>query len=209
MKNSYYGYGNILEANSGLVSPPTFDRQLAFQDIGLVSVSPVMPLTEIGTMKVVLKMMPKYIMTTLDSIARHGSEKHLRKVLILHSLCEKYNLYGDGVSPSELYPISQKRVFGEYFATDFLSFYIYKFLGDTIDLLYETYPDEAKKTAENLDLTFYERYPEYFLEFIPQDFQAEYKLNLQKSEILPYTKNDFNELDTVLRVLRACSKKAV
>lgn len=200
LNNRFYSYGTIFESGPSTISSrPHFRWLIPFDDLSFTPINVVHALTEIGTMKIVWLLMPKYLETSLESISPHGSEKYLRKSLILNSLYRKYTIPS---YPQALVSSEKKLKFGSYFTTDFVSFYIYKYMEDKIDMLYDNYPDEAKRIAKNLSLNLYERYAESILERIPYQFRDIYIANLQKAKITPYTPDDFYELGCVLGILK-------
>ncbi|WP_127541194.1 hypothetical protein [Paenibacillus illinoisensis] len=202
LNTEYHAFGNILEASPGNFSEGQFKSRefAAYFAVGIRNAPYVLGLTEVGTLLVVAHYMPEYVNDSLASLANPGEEKRYRKQVLAMIASKRL---GKKIEIMELDPPKKPHFkFGQYFASDFLSFYIIKYAG--IEVASHTIsgiPDEVVEVANNLKLEFYERLNTNLIVNFPQHLLGGLLKNISEAGILPYTEDDWREYTEVKRVL--------
>ena len=201
----YHLFGTILEAYYMQVRKDVSSRKrysiMPFCYAGLTDIKLIQGITEIGTALIVCNSAPYLVNDSLISLSPPGSEKRYRKQLIIDILKERFdlNLYIDYVEEP---PEERKLIWGNYFAVDFLTFYMVKYAGiEETSKIMKNIPEELVDFSNSHELTFYERFNTNYLNNIPPKFKDEIMKNLLDSKIFPYTQNDFDELYEVVKFL--------
>lgn len=204
LKLGTIGFGSILEA-----SPWNFRRSYGgkppddnlFGALDLQQTSWVRGLTEFGTAMVMLASKPEAIAPSLASLAAQGTEKFLRKQLLVEVAAEVLGLpvpaTGERVPPRE--PVA----YGTAFAIDFLALYFVKRLGrDYVSTFITDIPDDAE-TNEILtaNLDFYLKYNPGFIEHIPLSMRNHVLGRMHEAGVYPYNETDFQSFVRVRQYL--------
>ncbi|MGV3491797.1 MAG: hypothetical protein ACO1OG_10790 [Devosia sp.] len=198
------GFGTILEASAwnfrGSQRPTPSDDKL-FAAAGLVSTSWIRGLTELGTAMAMLALMPDAIVNSLDSLAAPGSEKLLRKRLLVEAagtmLGQPVPEMGPRVTPAK--PVE----YGKTFAIDFLAYYFIKRFGlDYVSSFITGIPDDPSLNAiVASDLDFYAKYNPSFLIHMPDEIRNHVLGRLHEAGVYPYTEVDFERFAIVRQYL--------
>lgn len=199
----YITFGGILEASINNISNnPVAMKNITFPPLkaaGLINAPYTLGITEIGTAMTILHHSPELVEMSLDSLANPGESKKYRKQLITHIVSNKMNI---GIKINKFDEPNHKLSFGKNFADDFLLFYFVKNLEKGLTLrLFDSIPDEIYELSEKSSFTFYERLNPNFLVNFPQELRGELLKNTSDVGIIPYTKQDWTELNEVLSIL--------
>lgn len=198
-----YSFGAILEASGWHFNPATTSGKLQqpwFNSAHLEVFNPVIGMTEVGTAMIIIRHRPELALRSLASVAREGSLKHTRKLLLLHAAKTLTS------APITLSDINTERTplgrFGENFANDFLSFYLHRKLGEKYSrLLVGEIPAEILDKIRPLSLRFYERINTNFYSEVPAELTARALAEAALAKCTPYTYADWQEFMTVKGIL--------
>lgn len=204
LETNYYTFGGILEAGVNNISEnPIAAKNISFPPFlaaGMENAPYVLGLTEIGTLKVIANYHPELIASSLDSLANPGEEKRYRKQVLASILSEKMEMdFGLNIidRPSKIH-----YKFGQYFAPDFLSFYVIKNAGEEIaSHTISHIPYEVVEAAERLSLNFYERVNTNFLVNFPKQLRSDLLLKLDYADVIAYTEADWKEFNEIRQIL--------
>lgn len=204
----YHTFGGILEASSNNFSKkPVAAKNVTFppfESAGMVNAPYVLGITEIGTAMILLTYTPDLIIDSLNSVANNGESKKYRKQLIAVTAAKRMKI---PFHIDKFDKPNHKFIFGKSFADDFLVFYFIKYSGlELTQKLVENIPEEVIELANKLTLKFYERINTNFLEFFPQELLSGLLDKAANASILPYTKQDWDELEEVTNLLRLYHK---
>lgn len=202
----FHAFGTIYEATpSHFASNPwaaVHQETEPFSSAGLTDVRYTNGLTEIGTALIAAVSSPDLIQQSLISLANAGTGKRYRKEIIADIINQRFNLGIDiekGDPPASPYP------FGKYLADDFLCFYICKYAGaDIASNLTKDIPSEVIEYCDCHKLSLYERINPVFIEkgIWPHDTHGRYLSKLADIGILPYSEQDYIELDEIRSILK-------
>ena len=199
----YVVFGQILEACPYLFKERRKIQYLSqFSRIFSNCNSKVIPLThglaEMATAKIVCHYGLKYIQQCLESLAPDGSEKRLRKEILVDIICKKYK-YPFKVKFSK--PPRSKYKFGTNRVHDLICLYVMKNAGQsTAELLSSDIPQEAVALCNDLQLDFFERLhcaPLTSDTFVNDDFRSEFVSKAIAAGVYPYDAHDYKEFRTV------------
>jgi len=199
------GFGTILEASpwnlrprAGLNSPAL---EGPFGALGIEQTSWIRGLTEFGTAMVMLAFRASDVVPSLASLASKGTEKHLRKHLLLEVAAERLGVamppVGDRVSARE------KATFGTAFTVDFLApYFAQRFGRDYLSTFLAGFPEDDD-TRELLasDLGFYLKYNPNFVAHIPLTLRNRVLDRMHAAGLYPYTEADFESFAKVRRYM--------
>lgn len=196
------GFGSPLEASSwnfrrSYAGRPPDDR--LFGALGLHQTSWIRGITEIGTAMVMLALKPDAIVPSLASLATKGTEKYLRKQLLVEIAAETLGrplpAIGDRAAARE--PVA----FGTIFTVDFLALYFLKRFGRAfVSTFVSGLPDDSEMNevlGANLD--FYLKYHPGFIEHIPSAMRNHVLGRLHEAALYPYNEADFESFALVRR----------
>ncbi|MFD2830007.1 hypothetical protein [Corticicoccus populi] len=196
-------FGSIINAafmqNSNYVK--TYNTPTLVQSAGMKNIPYTQPLSEIGSLRVSTYNFPHLINESLKSLANPKEEKRFRKQLLLEIEIDRFN-HDIELTDTVSEPTNQYFKWGDNFLVDQLSFYIMKYKNyDIASLTISDIPKEAYDLAQNLNLSFYDRYYTDVLKFVPKQFRSKYVSNLEQANILPFEENDWKEYREVNKFL--------
>ena len=188
----YAASGDILEAFHDFnCTFPNFVFPGSYFNIR--QVRPTFGLTEVGTAMIVKEMLhPAIINTAINSLAKPGSTKRLRKDVLL-------NFVG-GECPINY--IKNPLKFGRDYVMDFLFLHVYKHNSSLGEKMVTFVPDEVLDFISCHKLDFYKKVNPKSLRNIPDDINMNFFLDiLYKCGISIYNTEDFKELYEVRSLL--------
>lgn len=182
LKFSQLMTGDILESQKNFNCTYTFNP---FNNIlNLKRIYPTLGLTEISTTKIVIDRNKNIIDSSLNSLAKIGTIKRLRKEILLN--LHQYNT-----------PIHDviKLKHGQDFVTDFLILYILKHNKDLAHVIIPDIDDNFIEFAKVHKLNFYNKVnPKIFSSFQNNNNIETYIKNISLHDIYIYDTDDFHEL---------------
>ncbi len=208
---NYVSFGSVFDSSALYVANRHVHKteDELFYNIGMRDFPVAKGFTQVGSIMLVATFFPDKVVQVLDSCAVVGSDKRRMKELFLKALSESKSI---GVPKfEETVCDREKKKFGEHYDYDIMSLYILKKFGkDVASEIMDNIPDEAISLCERLDLSFFERINTNYLEELPSWFVGDYLEKLYKAGIVPYTQDDFLELEEVFRFLMKykCDNKA-
>lgn len=201
----YHTFGSIFEA-SNISTPPQPGTFSLLAASGYKGADLVKGLSEVATTKVVLQEFPpSLIQRAFDSLAGPNDNKRLRKASLIRAVSVGEQL--PNPLPESTPLPDRKLTFGDYFADDFLSFYMAKFdpqFAETFEM-----PTEMIAIASDLDLDFMARLNTDFSEHLPAPLLPELYERCAHFDVLPYRSNDWAELQTIKNRLKSIHPKSV
>lgn len=200
---STYSFGSILEASPYNFIPGlnfSNDANPWFRAAGLTQLNPALGLTEVGTAMLLCRFHPELISESLVSLAAPGSEKLMRKKLLVRIAGE---LLGHNVRVSFASDDNEPLIaYGESFASDFLVLYICKRLGRaTASTLVGNIPDSALALVDSCRLSFYERLNTNFYNNVEGISRLQIFSRCAEAGIDLYDERDWLEFDLVRKLL--------
>ncbi len=205
----YITFGTIAEAAPGLLkrhTPKETDPNFLFNSVGFKMPNFTHALTELGTTFIVAQYMPEELQNSLKSLAPVGSEKLYRKECLVNIAC---SIMGLPFIVKEYHLPRVKKRFGEYFATDFLSLAIAKYLGISFAAeLFTQMPVDFMQFVNSHSLEFYKRIKQDNLTIQPSELREYFINKLTNAGLDFYSENDYQELNTVLQYIQAHSIKS-
>ncbi len=134
---------------------------------------------------------PHLLEKSLRSLGPDGSEKFYRKWLVMDIFFTDFSRSPNPIAEPTVPLFHHRTLFGSKIASDFMAFYFVKYRGIEKALhLYQNLPYEVIYLSSLLSLDFYNKFHAPFLQGIPEDFQKEYLLRLEKAGIFPFEKED-------------------
>lgn len=203
-------FGTILEARDKYIlrfKSQTQPGRSSLSDIALTPViNPVLGLTEVGTARYVVGQYPQLVDAVLSSVANPGEPKSYRKALLVQAA----SLRLTGRSGDSPLPPSNRLTWGSNTAADFLAPYLVKVLGiQAVQAAYlDLLPDELSVIADQLDLTFYERFNPNFYNGNWTGILSTTVSRMVNSDIMPYTSTDFREFSIIAAFLLRTRRSA-
>lgn len=208
LRGKYTTFGTVLEAGDENIlyktSEPSESNNVFFGS-GMELLCFTHALTELGTALIVMCYMPNETINSLKSLAGPGSEKLYRKECLINIACRMQGK--EEIVKKYHYPRS-KIVFGEHFASDFLSFCIAKYLGVPYVLdLYAELPSGFEEFVNNHDLLFYSKIKQDMLSKTPEELLNYYRQKLFAAGLEYYSDEDYQEMREVGDYLRNIYRK--
>ncbi|NKG20593.1 hypothetical protein [Paeniglutamicibacter terrestris] len=200
----YHTFGGILEAgtdnmrlNPAAANGKTFPP---FRASGYINAPYVIGLTEVGTLRVMLKNDPDLVAESLPSVASPGEEKLYRKAVLADVVSRSLGItFNRSDVPAPRIPHFR---FGENFALDLLTLYVISQTGDSTALgISRDIPARVVQFAKNRRLAFMERVNPTLLENFPTELAPELHRRLAEYGICWYTEHDWSEFSQVRDLL--------
>lgn len=203
----YHTFGSILEAGSNNLSKlPVAAKNITFPPFAaanMINAPYAIGITEVGTAMIVLNYAPELAKSALESLANNGEVKKYRKQLITSIVAKRLNIDFQ----IEFDTPNNKLSFGKSFADDFISFYFLKYAGiDALGKMMTNIPQEMVALVDKLSLNFFERINTKFLEHFPIELLPGMLERVSAANIIPYTEEDWAELNQVIDILRVYYK---
>ena len=168
---------------------------------GMQSIPYTLPLTEVGTVKIITRNTPDFVDKSLASLANPKEEKRFRKQTFVEIEKERFGFNIDLPNKVEK-PLQPHYKWGDFLQVDHLSLYTMKYRDyETASLTVSNIPEEAFELSKKLSLNFFDRYYTDGLKYIPKNYLKNYIEVLTQFDILPYDSNDFQEFNEVKKFL--------
>lgn len=158
-------------------------------------------LSEIGTTRLCCHYYPNYVAPSVDSLAAPGSIKRTRKQLLVAIDGAKH---GHSLASQKIDDVwGRIPRWGEETVDDFVTLYILKHLGDSamahraIEI-----PERVRTAAQELQLSFMERFDPELLNTIPDRYRTQFVDRLSEAGIELYGDGDLDEFYAVGDLLR-------
>lgn len=169
-------------------------------------------ITQAGTALIATHYAPDIIKDSLTSLSNLGSEKLLRKKLLIDIISERYGRdlkIGDEINEKPIQD-KYKHIFGSRFSHDFIYLYILKHRGaDIVSKVVRDMPEEAVAFTERLTMDFYEKLNPAFLEGVPEADREQYLGRLRQAGVTEFSDDDWVEFYAVREFLSRYSKDLI
>ncbi|MGJ8545449.1 MAG: hypothetical protein ACSHWZ_08395 [Sulfitobacter sp.] len=203
-KSRFLTFGGIMDQSpeafakpSPLVANKTFPP---FAACGFISAPYVIGITEVGTAKIITQAYPEKALDSLKSLSTPGSEKFIRKSLLLSYFEQKFGA-NFGI-PTIVYPSKPQYEFGQSMVVDAMASWFVKNFGREIaEKMVSDIPPEAYEIAKNLSLNFFESYNQSFYENFPAALKPELFESLNRYGIHPYSAEDLEDFERLANML--------
>lgn len=203
LKLGTLSFGTILEARDKYILRFKSQNQpgsSSLSDIALTPViNPILGLTEVATARYVVSRYPELVDAVLSSVANPGEAKSYRKALLVQAA----SLRLGGTPVDKPLPPNNCLTWGSNTAADFLAPYLVKVLGiEAVQAAYlDVLPSKLSVIADQLDLTFYERFNSNFYNGSWSGILSATVSRMVSNDIMPYTSTDFREFSIVAAFL--------
>ncbi len=197
----YNIFGTVLEDTPyHVMKNPSAGRNihtLPFSIANLKDIRFANGLSEVGTAIVISHYKPEFVNRSLISLSSPKTEKRYRKEVITDIVSKRFNRR---IEFDRTLPPDQKIEFGTSFAVDFIAIYELKHAGlEIVNNTVINIPPSIIKLSEELSLNYYERLNTNFIGAIPEEYRAEYISKVAEAGIMPYTQQDWEELELVVQ----------
>ncbi|MGP9613504.1 hypothetical protein ACT3TE_09615 [Brachybacterium sp. AOP42-B2-9] len=191
----HHSFGSILgESLSSSARPvPTLPvlEALGFKEAGYAR-----GLTEVGTASVILRSDPSRVVDSLRSLSGPRDRKIFRKTALSEVVAKKIGVAVD--LPKLDYSRSPQIKFGDDYASSLSALYcLGQGRGDSIEGLFESVPEEARKIGDELSLDFMEKINWDAYSGFPSSLQEGLWSKFAKFRLEPYGERDWAELSIV------------
>lgn len=200
-----YGFGSI-QAGSlpRLFTQPLDQHKLGLagaNSLGLVVENPVAGISEIGAIQIAATNSPTLVLDILRSVALPNEDKFQRKYQMLEVVNKDLNL---NFYLTEEPKITKLPKWGDSFARDLASLAVARKLGvEAISRSYKNgIPSTVSEKLNDLSLTFMERFNPHAYGGVRKDILADWYSRLIKNGIQPYTRQDWIDAATAMKLLR-------
>lgn len=195
-------FGTIFEASAHnyRLTPAGASRMPLAESIGLYDATFTRGLTEFGTAMIIDTYSPEMIDRSISSLADPGTEKRLRKRLLVDVVRHRRGCPAPDFD-SYAYP-KRKTAFGQSYAIDFLALVFAKFYGrEAVSRWVDGLPADLEQKLAEIDFDWVFRFNPHFDVQIPEPLRRSVEERLSGARIERFRDEDWAGYRTVRRML--------
>lgn len=208
LMKEFFDASNIAQATTLESTPWNFSDSFwgqtnpaLFQLAGMNTVYPLVGLTEFSVAYIVAKTFPELIKDTLAAISAPGTEKYMRKVLLLESVQKRFELPLD--VENFISPTMGRRIkLGNHFSADFVAAGLLAELGLERVSQWMDFPDGFLREFSSFDSSFYWKEVSGMDYGLPAPFDFEVLRKKYEYGINTYSSVDWRNFHRVIGRLR-------